>query len=261
MFMNHPKTRYLLSALPACFCLGIPLAQAETVNCTPIVTPPPLAISVPGVYCLTGNITTSLATQRAINIISDNVVLDLNGYTLSNTFGVTTEANGVRVNKVKNVTVKNGTIRGFYTAIEIDDTLPSVSSGNLVEDIRADRNFFAGIIIEGTNNIARDNHIIATGGTTVTSPVPGLSALGIGVLGIANRVANNDIISVTTTTAFLTAGIGLAFGNDNLLAENRISDADNGITFLFGGTGEYRDNLTTNVVTPFSGGTNLFNNN
>lgn len=50
-------------------------------------------------------------------------------------------------------------------------------------------------------------------------------------------------------------------GADNLAVNNRITDADVGIGYLFGATGKYRDNLTSAVATPYSGGTDAGNNN
>ena len=56
-------------------------AQAETVNCTPITTLPAV-ITVQGIYCLTGNLSTAMTSGNAIEIQTNNVVLDLNGFKL-----------------------------------------------------------------------------------------------------------------------------------------------------------------------------------
>ena len=53
--------------------------QAETVNCTAIATLP-CTISTQGVYCLGGHVGTSITSGNAIEIATNNVVLDLNGF-------------------------------------------------------------------------------------------------------------------------------------------------------------------------------------
>ena len=55
--------------------------QAETIDCTAI-TSPPYVIATQGVYCLTGNLSTSITTGSAIEIQANNVTLDLNGFKL-----------------------------------------------------------------------------------------------------------------------------------------------------------------------------------
>ena len=56
-------------------------ARAETVNCTAI-TSLPAVITVQGIYCFTGNLSTAITTGNAIEIQTNNVVLDLNGFKL-----------------------------------------------------------------------------------------------------------------------------------------------------------------------------------
>ena len=46
-----------------------------------------------------------------------------------------------------------------------------------------------------------------------------------------------------------------------LAVNNRITQADKGIAYGVGSTGKYRDNLTFDVATPYSGGTDIGNNN
>ena len=47
---------------------------------------------------------------------------------------------------------------------------------------------------------------------------------------------------------------------DVFLVDNRISNVSYGLEFVNGATGQYRDNLTNNVTTPYTGGTNAGNN-
>src|SRR5262245_18005116 len=55
--------------------------RAETVNCTPL-TSLPAVISVSGIHCLTGDLSTSMTSGIAVEITANNVILDLNGFRL-----------------------------------------------------------------------------------------------------------------------------------------------------------------------------------
>ena len=77
--------------------------------------------------------------------------------------------------------------------------------------------------------------------------------------GAGVRVLNNDVITVTKTGAAAAIGILFSPGTDVLAVGNWITSADNGITFFFA-TGKYRDNLTSGVTTPFTGGTDAGGN-
>src|SRR5207244_1986247 len=103
----------------------------------------PFTITTPGIYCVTQEITTNLATGNAIQIDASNVVLDLNGHKLGNlTAGPGTTATGIHAVDRKNITIKNGSVRGFEFGVLLEDS--GNSSGHIVEDIRADVNTFTG---------------------------------------------------------------------------------------------------------------------
>ena len=73
----------------------------------------PFTISEPGSYYLTRNLEFTAASGHAITIAASNVTLDLNGFTLSSTAGVT--GNGINVAGGRNVAVRNGAITGTTT--------------------------------------------------------------------------------------------------------------------------------------------------
>ncbi len=248
-------TRRLASLLAALAVLYAGPATAETVNCTAI-TAVPAVITVPGVYCFTKSLVTSIASGIAISIQANNVVLDMNGHRLGGlAAGLGTTAVGIHATNRQNITIRNGTIRGFLYGIELQN---GASQGHLIEDMRADQNTYVGIWVEGTGSIIRNNQIVATGGTTAF----GANSLvfGIYVTGNGVRAINNDVITMTRSGADPSVGIQVASGVGNLLDNNRMTGADNGIVFA-GGTGKYRNNLTFDVTTPYTGGTNAGNNN
>jgi len=259
--------------------LAASAAYAETTNCTAI-TSIPYTISSSGVYCLTGNLSMGRTTGRAIYIGADDVVLDLNGWTLEGTGGLATQTTGIKAYKRKNITIRNGTIRGFFKAVYLEGLK---SQGHLIEDIQADGNTYAGLWIQGSNNIVRRNRVVNTGGSTIDD-----QAVGIFFYGHGGRVLNNDINSLVATSiggaygiffsyvygtvvegnriddvssSGIGKGIGVStvFSDDVLIVGNRITKSDSGIDFYFS-TGKYRDNLTSNVTTPYNGGTDAGNN-
>ena len=74
----------------------------------------PYTIKKSGTYTLDGNLSFSgTGVAKAITVTASNVVLDLNGYTLIGTNGFAIYGSGVN-----SVTVKNGTINGFFAGIE-----------------------------------------------------------------------------------------------------------------------------------------------
>lgn len=224
-------------------------ARAETVNCTPI-SALPAVITVQGVYCLKGNLATAMPSGNAIDIQTNNVVLDLNGFKLGGlSAGLGTNTFGIYALERQNITIKNGTIRGFRQGIVLDGSF--ASQGHIVEDIRADQNTQVGIHVGGSGNIVRNNQVVATGGTT--SFGPNADVFGIYVTGNSPRVINNDVIDTVATGAAVGYGLILKFCDGALAVNNRFSVATVGI-FFSASTGKYRDNLTSAVGSPFTGG-------
>ena len=95
---------------------------------------------------------------------------------------------------------------------------------------------------------------------------PGLSghAWGIIAAGTGLRIINNDVTHTHVNTAHsggVSTGIFIAGGREAVVVNNRGGEVNFGI---YGGTvnwGKYRDNIMLNVGTPYTGGTNIGNNN
>jgi hypothetical protein len=264
-------------------------AGAETTNCTAI-TSLPYNISAQGIYCLRGNLNTSMAIGHAITINADNVVLDLNGFKLDGLSGGTgTLADGIYAYQRKNITIRNGTVRGFMEGILLGDFEPfTTSQSHLIEDIRADMNTYVGIQVVGRGNIIRNNQVVNTHGSTTNK-----SPLAIVAYGPGARVINNDVIETKEQSgAGAAVGIylysspgavvennrignssrGTSFGicidgsstnpsTDVLVSNNRVTTMVVGVCYFSSSTGKYRGNLTSGVTIPYSGGTDALNNN
>jgi parallel beta-helix repeat protein len=255
-------------------------AHAETVGCTPIPSLP-WVITVPGVYCFTGDLITAQLSGNAIEIQANQVIIDLNGHRLGGGLaGLGTLATGIYASKRQNITIKNGTARGFFYGIWLDDASPyTTSHGHVIEDIRADQNTVNGISVAGNGNIIRNNQVVATGGTTLGTDAyaygiqasgPGAQVLNNMVTGVAARgglgnafgilmespsnsvVAGNRIGNLTSPSGS-GYGIYLHNGSDIIVRDNSLSGMQYGIYFV--ATGAYMNNLVRSSSTPYTGGT------
>ena len=124
-------------------CLGFPIFNADL----------PLAISIPGRYYLAEDIDYA-GTSDAITIGTDDVFLDLNGYTLNYT-GVTASIDGVMISPSRtNIQVTNGAITNF-TGSAIDDD----SGNNLIFSHLNFANMTGNALVTGSSsrNIIVDN--------------------------------------------------------------------------------------------------------
>jgi hypothetical protein len=81
------------------------------------------------------------------------------------------------------------------------------------------------------------------------------------VRGSETRIIDNDITQTRKSGNGIAVGILLDGVVDVLAVNNRITNADIGIQYGIGATGKFRDNLTSGVATPFTGGTDAGNNN
>lgn len=267
--------------------------------CTAI-TSLPHVIDSEGVYCFTGNLQTSMTTGNAISITADNVIVDLNGWNLDGSgAGADTITRGINAYQRNNITIRNGTIRGFYIGINFTGAIPyTASKGYLVEEIRAIANTYRGFVIEGSDSTVRNNNVLNTGGSTQITYAEGMRLRGPGL-----RLLNNDINDLVAYSTGNANGVILFYGDGAVIEGNRIFDLSTDTGYAFGiyisvsddvlvknnsvsrltrgiffnessalvvenqmmnmdrgiwynnSTGKYRDNLTFNVATPFTNGT------
>src|SRR5262249_37914110 len=102
----------------------------------------PYKITQPGSYKLSGNLTVAPASVDGIDISTDNVTLDLNGFTITGA-GIgcgLVQCNGI-FSPNNNITLKNGTITGFFDGVRL------LGGGHSVADIKAITNAEFGMLI------------------------------------------------------------------------------------------------------------------
>jgi hypothetical protein len=256
---------------------------ADTDSCTAI-TSVPTTINKPGVYCVTKDLSTADTTGSAILITSGSVVLDLGDHVLSGLqAGTATFTYGIFAEDVKNITIRNGTVRGFFGGIFLNEVTAGSSGGHLIENIHAETNRLYGIYAVGDGSIVRRNQTLHTGGSTVKGAT---DTIAITIGGTGSRVIDNDVVDttakavatgilviigsgsgaivegnrITNTGAASTSSIGIAVSiPDTLVLNKRIIGTTNGIDFVF--SGKYANNVTIGVTVSFSGGTDAGNNN
>jgi hypothetical protein len=114
------------------------------------ITSLPYTINAPGAYYLGGNLSCSASVGNGITINSDDVTLDLMGFTLTYT-GSGTDNPGISMNTRTNVEVRNGTLRGWPGG-----GIREFGHGFLhrIMHIRTDGNFVS-INLEGTGHLVQ----------------------------------------------------------------------------------------------------------
>jgi hypothetical protein len=253
-------------------------AWADTSRCDRINSVP-VVINSPGVYCLDRHLSTGIASGAAITIASDDVTLDLGGFTLAGTAGSSGAAIGIHAVARQNVTIRDGTVRGFEEGISLFG-----GSNNLVERIRAVGNQLRGIgNVGGERNIVRQSQALQTPGRLGAGTPP--SALAVG--GTGSRALDNDVfgfpgLGPATGVGIAVGGTGVVvqgnrIGNppaagpsfgivvdpgsaDVLVIDNRITTVGTGIDASVGAA-KCRDNFFANVGMPMDDCTDVGNNN
>ena len=140
-----------------------------------------VTLSQSGSYYLTTNLVTSSTNTDCITISASDVTLDLNGFTIIGTGGTNSSADGVSYSGggARNVTICNGTIRGFYRGIAASSA--AANTGAIFENLRIVNCYFRGIILGVTTNtvsgIIRNNLIQVMGVPAWVPPIKIYAAL------------------------------------------------------------------------------------
>ena len=129
----------------------------------------PTTIREPGSYILTNNIE-STASDTVIRIESDNVKLDLNGFTISQLFSGS--GDGITILPHRNIEISNGTIRGFFRH---GIFLMGSSGGNIrLHNLRVTENGDTGINLDFARNFIIEHCLITKNRVGISAGGPGL---------------------------------------------------------------------------------------
>lgn len=142
-------------------------ARAEAHDtCAGFIDAVPTVITTQGLWCLRRDVSTSIASGRAVDIQANNVAIDCNDFKIGGlAAGPASMAIGIHANGRQNITVRNCGVRGFRMGMSITG-----GAGHLVEDNRLDGNLYVGLNVTGENALVRRNRVYDTGGATAAPP-------------------------------------------------------------------------------------------
>lgn len=197
----------------------------------------PFAATEPGSYYLTRNLAGS-GFNSGITVSSDDVVIDLNGFTL--TGGSTAGGVGIlTLTPLKNITVRNGTLRAWNAGI----SLPGVT-GAVVEDITVAGMGGFGISL-GTNGTVRN----CTGRDNATETVKtgtygNVSGCNVGDSTGAQTGIAVGASSIVSNSVVENNGAGISAGSGSIVRDNVVKGSGfSGITV--GGESLVTGNVST----------------
>ena len=261
------KQRRRLSGLTVVLLAISPAAHAEVTGCT-VISGVPFTVNAPGIYCLNGSLVASAPVGASIEVSANDVVIDLNGHTLE--ASGPNNAVGVRAIAGKNVTVRNGTIRGFAGGLSLGG-FGAASSGYVAEKLRVEGSSAHGIRVQGGS--VRHNLVIRTGGSTGGSS--GIIAIGSGV-----HVSDNEVVETVEAAGGQAIAINVGLAPGAVIERNVVSNAAFGPTDSYGifvsstcpktaivgnrvahmrkgialfSSGVYHENTVGGATTPFTG--------
>lgn len=141
-------------------------------DCTGFIDSLPTTISTQGTWCLRGNLSTNIASGKAISIITNNVTIDCHGFKVGGLqAGNGSSTLGIHAANRQNITIRHCNIRGFRSGIYLYG-----GAGHVVEDNRLDNSLYQGMWVSGDNNLVRRNRIFDTGGAAGQSGAQGMYA-------------------------------------------------------------------------------------
>ena len=189
--------------------LGAPAPMMKTLDQIESRTPIaflPFTITTPGSYYFTRNLEFTALTGNSITIATNNVTLDLNGFTLISTAEVT--GNAIQVDNqgtagLSNIAIKNGKIAGNTTVTVTENPTNrtwSVSQAGFSTGIKAQGLSSRNLIVDQIQVTGcRSIGISASGGSVINCPVSSNGSIGI----------NAFEGSVTNCTASSNGGTGI----------------------------------------------------
>ncbi|MDJ0613134.1 MAG: hypothetical protein QNJ29_05615 [Rhizobiaceae bacterium] len=204
-----------LASLPG---IGQAPAHAEITDCTEITTIPTV-INASGIYCLKGNLGTNLAAGNIISIEANNVVIDLNGWRVGGLAGGDgTLATAFASVGRRNITIRNGTIRGFAAAISASGLN---TAGHRYENLLIEGATSAGMIIDGAAHRIENNQFFDIGSSSVLQGASGIISGPQALSG--SHIVGNSFASINETST--SNGIRLSSGGIlNVIKDNTIAN-------------------------------------
>lgn len=174
--------------------------------------------------------------ETGLTIGADNVVVDLNGFTLTGL----SNGPGILVEGATGVTVRNGTVTGFDTGVSIEGGSANTVTGMSLLDNRGTGLYGEGVLIyRSTANIVSNNRVRNNGQYS-----------GISVLNASQNLIENNQITGNDMSPFNTSGIrleneGFSASNSNTVRGNLVQDSGLDGIQLFAGASDNRISRNT----------------
>lgn len=237
-------TRFALRALPRALTVLISMTAALLAS-SPLLSSAQAQVVCGSVLLTDTTLTSNLSCPHtALMIGADNISIDLNGYTVS---GVGNPGSaGIFNAGHRNITIKDGTISGFFYGIYFSGAVD-----NSIHSIKVEQNAFSGIFLENASNGNKIVECVVTNngsdlfrgnGITINSSDGNLVMLthaaanvtqGIFVGGGANSPASSNTRIVSNVSENnVSNGIGIIGGFGHFVA-NSLSrnNGGNGVSF------------------------------
>jgi hypothetical protein len=217
----------------------------------------PMTITAPGYYRLTKNIISSATTGNIITINSHNVTIDFNNFFIIGPNNVASNLIGIYANEFGNLTVKNGSIAFCHLGIEFNGNGNPATTRNInhiIENMRITGIYGFGVYFPASSpgSVVSNCQFSQIGGST-----SGTFTASVAIYGPPSDqtilVKDNIINKVTGPSGFPTDSYGIVY---SFAVRNSIANSTFGVY-----AGKYQNNLTSNVTTPFSSGTDAGGNN
>lgn len=234
---------FLAFAFCASLTLRLTPAFADTLNCTNTISSLPATLSTSGTYCLTSDLQINISSGFAISILANDVTLDFNGYTISNT-NINISSNtsyGVIAQGTVNSVIKNGKLDSFRYGIAIySGATPAYVP--VVDSMQINRSVQVGIGIDASGAIVK-NCIVTNTGLNLFDNSYGIVIFSLSQSS-SNLIQNNIILK---TSVYSNKGTGIAIFNSNsaVVEQNRIIGATkSAVSYdIYSTGGVMRDNL------------------
>jgi len=185
----------------------------------------PYKITQPGSYKLSGNLVVPANTD-GIDIMSDDVTLDLNGFDINGPVTCTgsgrtiscsgsTSGYGVKSSN-SNIAVKNGSVTGMFAGLELTGTLGRVEEMSAYQNRSSGISVTAGIVRRCASNMNGGNGISLGSGVVEENVSDNNGAYGFLVLYgpatvIGNEASNNSVYGLRSDNSVF--GSNAFFGN------------------------------------------------
>ncbi|MCP2071210.1 UNVERIFIED_ORG: Ca2+-binding RTX toxin-like protein [Pseudomonas lini] len=189
----------------------------------------PYTIEKSGHYKLATSLDT---TTDGISVAADNVIIDLNGQSITGPLTTDTTSSGIVSFGHHHIEIRNGKIRGFQHGVYLSGYADKAQTskdlgpgGHVIEHLSISQSSFRGIRTEGQNTVIRENKISNVGGDMTSDNA---YAMGIETYGEKTLILNNQVEEVRGTgAADIGEGVGISltrFGSGSIVKGNRITN-------------------------------------